>query len=224
MNEVRSARMPLPLPATFFARDALEVAREFVGCVVVRGDVALRLTEVEAYRHLPAPGDTANHARMGRTPRNAPMWGPPAHLYVYLCYGMHVMLNLVTGPEGEAAAVLVRGAEPLEGLARILERRARTRADGVRVLPPVRPALLDGPGKVGQALGLTTAHSGLPLGHPDGVRVFGPAAPVTLATGPRVGIDYAAPEHVAAPWRVADADSRWVGHRATLRREPPPGG
>ena len=78
-------------------------------------------------------------------------------------------------------------------------------------------ALLDGPGKVGQALGLTVAHSGLPLGHPDAVRVLRRERAVRLATGPRVGIDYAAPADVAAPWRVADADSRWVGRRASLR-------
>ena len=201
------------LAPDFFARDALAVAHDLVGCLIAREDVLLRITEVEAYRHLPPPGDTANHARMGRTPRNAPMWGPPGHLYVYLCYGMHVMLNLVTGREGEAAAVLVRGAEPVEGLARVRERR---RAQG-RACAPEGPALLDGPGKVGQALGLSVAHSGLPLGHPDAVCVVAREGVVRLAAGPRVGIDYADPEHVAAPWRVADADSRWVGHRASLR-------
>jgi len=206
--------MPAPLAPGFFARDALEVAHDLVGCRIARDDVVLRITEVEAYRHLPAPGDTANHARMGRTPRNAPMWGPPAHLYVYLCYGMHVMLNLVTGREGEAAAVLVRGAEPLEGIARVRVRRSVGRC------APEGPSLLDGPGKVGQALGLSVAHSGLPLGHPDALCVYTREGSVRLATGPRVGIDYAAPEHVAAPWRVADADSRWVGHRASLRAGP----
>jgi DNA-3-methyladenine glycosylase len=182
--------------------------------------VRVRVTEVEAYRHLPPPGDTANHARMGRTARNAPMWGPPGHLYVYLCYGMHAMLNLVCGPEGQAAAVLVRGVEPLEGLARIRERRTRRLHDGTLRPPPEGAALLDGPGKVAAALGLSVAHTGLPIGHADSLQVLAREAAVPLLTGPRVGIDYALPEHVAAPWRVAEAGSRWVGHRRGLRGDP----
>ncbi len=103
--------MAPPLPATFYARDALDVAAELLGAQVTANGVTLRITEVEAYRF---PGDTANHARMGRTPRNAPMWGPPGHAYVYLCYGLHRMLNFVTGPEGHAAAVLIREDAPVQ--------------------------------------------------------------------------------------------------------------
>ena len=71
-----------------------------VGCEIVHGPVRLRITEVEAYR---SPGDSANHARSGRTARNAPMWGPPGRAYIYLCYGVHQMLNLVTGCDGGVA-------------------------------------------------------------------------------------------------------------------------
>lgn len=197
-----------PVPPAFFARDALDVAHDLIGCVLARGEVRVRLTEVEAYR----VGDTANHARMGRTARNAPMWGPPGHLYVYLCYGMHALANVVCGPEGEAAAVLLRAAEPLEGHEVLRARRGRKGA-----LAPLVPSLMDGPGKLAQALGLTVAHSGLPLGHPDAVQVLSRTAAVRRAVGPRIGIEYASPEDILAPWRVADADSLWVGKRASLR-------
>ena len=97
-----------PLPPSFYDRDALDVAADVIGCELEVGPVRLRITEVEAYRF---PGDTDNHARMGRTDRNWPMWGPPGHAYVYLCYGLHHLLNFVTGPEGHAAAVLIRGEQ-----------------------------------------------------------------------------------------------------------------
>ena len=159
-----------PLPAAFYAGDALDVAHALLGAFVTANGVTLRITEVEAYRF---PGDTANHARMGRTPRNAPMWGPPGHAYVYLCYGMHRMLNFVTGPEGHAAAVLLRGAEPVAGLTTFRERRPDGRADG--------------PGTVGAALGLSTADSGTPL--------FG-GGPVLATAGepPRGGVQRRARE------------------------------
>src|SRR6476646_9919401 len=93
------------LPQSFYARDALLVAEALLGMHLQRDGIVLRITEVEAYRH---PNDSASHCRMGRTARNAPMWGPPGHAYVYLCYGIHCLLNLVTGQEGEGAAVLIR--------------------------------------------------------------------------------------------------------------------
>lgn len=192
----------MPLPPEFYARDALEVAYDLIGATVTHAGVTVRLTEVEAYRF---PGDTANHARFGRTRRNAPMWGPPGHAYVYLCYGLHPMLNLVTGPEGHAAAVLVRAAEPVEGLDRIRERRGGREG----------PESLAGPGKVAVALGLSTALSGTRLDGPIVVEAGPPGLP--LAVGPRVGIDYAAAADREAPWRVALAGSRWVSHPRGLR-------
>lgn len=200
----------MPLPESFYARDALDVARDLVGCEIAHGPVRLRITEVEAYRF---PGDTANHARAGRTARNAPMWGPPGRSYIYLCYGLHQMLNLVTGRDGEAAAVLIRAAEPLHGLDVILARRAGRSGASHRGEPC--PALLDGPGKVGQALGLATGMSGCAL---DGdLRVEPRASAPALLHGPRIGIGYAAPEDQAAPWRIAMAGTMWVGHRGGLR-------
>jgi DNA-3-methyladenine glycosylase len=197
-----------PLPASFYDRDALDVARDLVGTRLRHGPVTVRITELEAYRW---PHDTANHCHKGRTARNAAMWGPPGHAYLYLCYGLHHMLNLVTGPEGQGAAVLVRAAEPLEGLELIRERRGGREG----------PVLLNGPGKLAAALGLDMSFDHHPLTEPGGLELLPGPPPTRLAFGPRVGIDYADPEHVAAPWRVADADSRWVSHRRRLTRSQP---
>jgi DNA-3-methyladenine glycosylase len=188
----------------FYARDALVVAPELLGKLLVHGPVVLRITEVEAYRH---PGDTANHCRAGRTPRNAPMWGPAGHAYVYLCYGLHSMLNLVTDREGEGAAVLIRACEPVEGVATVAARRGGKTG----------PVTLTGPGKVGAALALDTRFSGHPVFAPGGLEVRDGAPPAKVLTGPRVGIDYASAADRAAPWRFAIADSVWVSHRQTLR-------
>ena len=89
-----------PLPQSFYARSVEEVARDLLGRSVHRAGVVLRITEVEAYG---GPEDSASHARFLHTPRNAPMWGPPGRAYVYLCYGLHRMLNVVARPEGQGS-------------------------------------------------------------------------------------------------------------------------
>lgn len=180
--------MPAPLPPSFFIRDALEVAEELIGAEIEAPGVRVAITEVEAYR---AGGDTANHARMGRTARNAPMWGPPGHAYVYLCYGLHRMLNVVTDPDGVAAAVLIRGVRCLDGHEAFRARRPDGRADG--------------PGRVGTALAVELAHSGTGLFGGGPLVLFPRSTVPNLLAGPRVGIDYAQPEHRDAPWRLADA-------------------
>ncbi len=196
-------------PQSFFARDALIVAHDLLGQFLQRDGVVLRITEVEAYRRagsLPG-GDSASHARAGRTPRTAPMFGPPGHAYVYVCYGIHAMLNIVTDPEGEASAVLIRAAEPVEGIDEITARRR-----GI-----VGPASLTGPGKVGAALGLDTSWSGHPLFEPGGLSLIeGPRVDRVLA-GPRVGIDYATARDRKALYRLAVAGSPWVSQRGGLR-------
>jgi len=185
------------------ARDALEVARDLLGGVLRRGGVWLRITEVEAYRHL---GDSANHCRMGRTPRNAPMWGRAGHSYVYLCYGVHHLLNVVTDAEGQGAAVLVRAAEPLRGHATIRRRRGGLKG----------PQSLAGPGKVGAALGIDTRFSGHDLLSAGGLELRRGPVVESVISGPRVGIAYADPADIVAPWRLADASSAWVSHRRDL--------
>ncbi len=192
------------LPQSFYARDTLTVARDLLGKHLRRDGVVLRITEVEAYRW---PDDTANHCRHGRTKRNAPMWGPAGRVYVYLCYGLHNMLNLVTDDTGAGAAVLIRACEPVEGLDQIQARRGDRSG----------PVLLTGPGKVGAALALDTGWSDHPVYEAGGLEVLdAPSVPTVLA-GPRVGVDYAEPEHVAAPWRLAVPNTRWVSHRRSLR-------
>ena len=142
---------------------------------------AVVLDEVEAYAGV---DDPASHAYRGQTPRTAPMFGPPGHIYVYLIYGLHFCVNIVTGPEGKAGAVLLRGGIPVEGVPTMKERRGRT------------TDLANGPGKLAQALGLTTEHSGLAI---DGNLIsLTPDKPdgAVVAT-PRIGITKAAHR----PWR-----------------------
>jgi DNA-3-methyladenine glycosylase len=139
------------------------------------------------------------------------MWGPPGRAYVYVCYGIHAMLNLVTDAEGEGAAVLVRAAEPIAGLETIRARRGSSRR-------PVDDAtLLAGPGKVGQALALDPSFSGHVLHEGGGLEVCEGAGVDEVLVGPRVGVDYASAMDREAPYRFADARSRAVTHRRTLR-------
>lgn len=173
-------------------------ARALLGQLLVRAEVTLRITEVEAYG---GPGDSASHARHGRTARNAPMWGPPGRAYLYLCYGMHWMLNVVTGPEGEASAVLIRGAEVVTGLDTVLVRRKAARAT---------PLLCAGPGKVAQALGLDLAFDGHDLLSPGELELREGPSPASILAGPRLGIGFATDEDQARPWRFADGGSSAV--------------
>lgn len=196
------------LPQAFYARDALQVAPQLLGKLLCRGDVVLRISEVEAYCY---PDDSASHCRMGRTSRNAPMWGPAGHSYIYLCYGMHQMLNVVTNREGEGAAVLIRSCEPVAGHALIRERRGGLEG----------PVALAGPGKVGAALALSRQQSGEALFEDADLYVLDAPAPERWLAGPRIGIAYATPEHQRAPWRFALADSLYVTHRKGLASVTP---
>jgi DNA-3-methyladenine glycosylase len=206
MMQAQSTSMSRILPQSFYARDALVVAEALLGQQLHCAGVVLRITEVEAYR---SPGDSASHCRMGRTARNAPMWGPPGHAYVYLCYGVHCLLNLVTGQDDEGEAVLIRACEPLGGLRTVMARRNAAKSG---------PGLLTGPGKVAAALGIDTSFSGQCLFRRGGLTVREGTAPAAVLCGPRVGIGYADPEHRQAPWRLAIADCPWVSQRALLTR------
>lgn len=186
------------LPPDFYRRDALEVAIDLLGQTIEAGEVRLRITEVEAYR---SNGDSANHCFHGPTPRNAPMWGAPGHAYIYLCYGIHSLLNLVTGEEGVGEAVLIRAAEPLAGEERIRERRGGAQGK----------ERTTGPGRVAAALGIDHRMSGIPCFIEGGPLVLREGRrPTTILAGPRIGIDYAAPADREAPYRFADADSPYV--------------
>jgi DNA-3-methyladenine glycosylase len=200
----------VPLPQRFFARDVVAVARDLVGARVVRRfddgqTVVLRLTEVEAYGDA---SDSASHARVGSTERNSPMFGPPGRAYVYLCYGIHHMLNVSTDDRGRASAVLIRAAEVVRGQDRIAELRGGRRG----------PDALAGPGKVGQALQLDVSFSHCRLYRRGVLFLASPQHQARVVAGPRVGIEYASTKHRKLRWRFADASSDAVTHRRGLGR------
>ena len=186
------------LPRDFYARHAVEVAPELLNKILVRDDGrAARIVEVEAYG---GGEDPAAHSFRGQTTRNATMFGPAGHLYVYLSYGIHWCSNVVCGEVGIAVAVLLRAVEPLHGLASMRS----ARPVGVK-----ESDLANGPGKLCQAFGITRAHDGADLVTADrGFKIMsdGILPPVDPLVGPRVGISKA----VDFPWR-------WQ-----VRRSPPP--
>ncbi len=150
-----------------------------------------RIVEVEAYDH----EDPASHGFRGRTERNASMFGPPGHAYVYRSYGIHWCLNFVCQDEGVANAVLVRALEPTHDLETMRERRG---LDDPRLL-------CSGPGRLCQALGVTREHDGLALDRPP-FELLAAEGPVEVVSGPRIGITRA----VELPWRYAEAGSRFL--------------
>jgi DNA-3-methyladenine glycosylase len=186
-----------PVPKSFYLRPVEWVARELLGQHLHHGNVVLRITEVEAYG---GAEDSASHCRFGRTERNAPMWREGGRAYVYLCYGLHHLLNIVTGPEGEGSAVLIRSCEPVDGLATVLQRRGHVKG----------PALLTGPGKVAQALGLDRSFNDHLLYESGGLELRAGAPPTSILRGPRIGVAYAKPDHREALLRFAIAETRWV--------------
>jgi DNA-3-methyladenine glycosylase len=183
----------------FFARSVHEAAPDLIGVTLLVDGVGGRIVEVEAYDH----EDPASHGYRGQTPRNASMFGPPGHAYVYRSYGIHWCLNLVCGEEGVPEAALVRALEPTKGLAK---QRAR------RAVPDVR-ALCSGPGKLCQALAITKDHDGLPLDRAP-FRLEQRVAVPEIVTGPRVGITQA----TELSWRYCEAGSRFLS-RALRARE-----
>jgi DNA-3-methyladenine glycosylase len=179
-----------PLPRAFYARPVLVLAKAVLGRLLVHecgdGLTSGRVVEVEAYR---GSLDPASHAFRGRTARNAVMFGPPGHAYVYFTYGIHHCLNLVAEREGRAAAVLVRALEPVHGIDRMRERRGVTEV----------ARLARGPACVAQALGIGRDHDGTDLVHGCLWLSDLPARREGRATaaGPRVGIR----RGTELPWR-----------------------
>jgi DNA-3-methyladenine glycosylase len=180
------------LPRGFFARPSVEVAPELLGCVIshetAEGLVAVVLVEVEAYA---GEADPASHAFRGRTGRNAVMYGPPGHAYVYFTYGMHFCVNLVCQPEGHASAVLLRAGRVVDGV--LLARAQRSRPAQAR--QPRDVDLARGPARLCEALGVDRSHDGADVADPASpLRALVPPAPVRAADigrGPRVGISRA---------------------------------
>ncbi|MCH8541139.1 MAG: DNA-3-methyladenine glycosylase [Opitutales bacterium] len=173
-----SAKKPSNLfETTFFQKPSEEVARAILGQYLVRqrtgeDPVYNKITEIEIYEGFE---DRASHAHRGKTPRNAIMFGPGGYWYVYLCYGVHWLLNLVTGPPDYPAAILFRGIESVTGPGRLTKKLA---IDKTQNQQPASPAS-----------GLWLEKSGPPL----------PAS--QIKTAPRIGIDYAGPQWKAKKWR-----------------------
>jgi DNA-3-methyladenine glycosylase len=187
---------PRRLPRSFYSRPTLLVARQLLGQRLVRLEpngsrLSGRIIETEAYI---GSEDLGCHAKAGRTLRNASMWGPAGHAYVYFTYGMHWMLNFVTEKEGFPAAVLIRALYPEEGLA-VMRRRRAGRPDG---------ELTDGPAKLCLALAIDRALDGHDLCAP-GARLFLEAFPNmpdhVVTAGPRVGLSTVPEPWRSKPWR-----------------------
>lgn len=196
--------------------DVIRAAHSVLGAVLQRGDVAVRLVEVEAYD---GPTDPASHAHRGCTDRNWVMFGPPGHLYVYISYGIHHAANVAACPDGRGSGVLLRAGEVIAGIDTARERRGPRIADR---------DLARGPGRLTQALGITRADNGsdvLAGRPPAGDDRSEPAAMILLrpatepvgpiANGPRVGVSKAA----ESPWRFWITDSPYVSdYRPATRR------
>jgi DNA-3-methyladenine glycosylase len=199
-----------PLPRSFYARSALEVAPDLLGRDLVatgaNGLVRARLIEVEAYLGAEDPG---SHAFRGQTRRNATMFGPPGHLYVYFTYGMHWCMNVVCAGEGVAEAVLLRAAVVLDGVDIALSRRPKS----------TRRDLARGPARLTQALGVDGTWDGSDLVTGPLVVVAGdPAATGDVVSGPRVGVAGAG---ALSPWRFWLDGVREVStYRPAVRRKP----
>jgi DNA-3-methyladenine glycosylase len=179
------------LAAIDFSADSVDVARRLIGVTLLVDGIGGRIVEVEAYDR----EDPASHSFSGPTPRNATMFGPPGHAYVYRSYGIHWCLNFVCREAGHGAGVLIRALEPLSGLDTMRARRGQQ-----------DPRLLcSGPGRVCQALAVTRAHDGLPLDRPPFALLAAEDAPAVV-TGPRIGISKA----VDVPWRFGLSGSRFV--------------
>ena len=169
--------MTEPLARSSFARSVHEVAPGLIGVTLLVDGVGGPIVEVEAYGR----EDPASHGFGGQTARNAAMFGPPGHAYVYRSYGIHWCLNFVCDEPGRAEAVLIRALEPTHGIEVM---RARRGVNAER-------ALCSGPGKLCQALGVTGVHDGLPLDEPPFELLARKSTP-QIVTGPRIGITRAA--------------------------------
>ena len=179
------------LPRRFYRRGGPEVAPDLLNKVLVRGPLAARIVEVEAYD---GPDDPASHAFGGLTARNQTMFGPPGHLYVYFTYGMHWCANAVCGPPGRPTAVLLRAAAPMRGLDQM--RAARTAG---RSVARRDRDLCRGPARLAQAFGIDRDLDGADLVQGSAIRILddGVTPPARPGQGPRIGIRRATDR----PWR-----------------------
>jgi DNA-3-methyladenine glycosylase len=183
---------PVPLDRTAFAADVVAVARALIGTTLLVDGVGGVVVETEAYD----PADPASHSFAGPTARNAAMFGPVGHAYVYRSYGLHWCLNLVCDATRPGSAVLIRAIAPTEGIEIMRMRRG---------LEPLR-LLCAGPGRLAQALAVTGAMTGLPLDGPPFRLLPRTEAEPAIAVGPRIGLT----RGVDTPWRFGLAGSPFL--------------
>ena len=197
--------MSSPLPLSFFGReDTLAIAKELLGTLLVTEINGKRtsgkIVETEAYL---GRDDRACHAWGGRrTTRTEIMFAKGGYTYVYLCYGIHHLFNVVTHQEGEPHAILIRAVEPVEGIPAMLERRGKEK---------LHTSLTAGPGSMSQALGITTEHTGNLV---EGPPIWIEGAPGTvleesIISSPRVGVGYAG-EDALLPYRFRIRHNVWT--------------
>jgi DNA-3-methyladenine glycosylase len=192
------------LPESFFQRPVEVVARELIGAALMVDGVGGLIVETEAYDHT----DPASHSFRGPTPRNAAMFGPVGHAYVYRSYGVHWCLNFVCGVQ-PGGAVLIRALEPRWGLEVMRERRGLE----------AETLLCAGPGRLTQALAITAEHNGLPL-HAAPLELRPPRETPSVVIGPRIGITHGS----ETPWRFGWAESRYLSRRFAHKKSEPPEG
>lgn len=187
--------MDIPLPPHYFERDALTVARDLIGVSLLLHHAGGIIVEAEAYDHT----DPASHCYCGRrTPRNASMFGPAGHAYVYRSYGVHWCLNFVCGREPTGSAVLIRALQPTSGIEIMQQRRGSVS----------ERKLCAGPGNLTHALGITSELDGKPLTAPP-FKLLARSSHVEVVSGPRIGIT----RGVELPWRFGLANSRFVSRQ-----------
>ena len=185
--------------------DVVKISKELLGkflCTLIDGELTTgMIVETEAYR---APNDKASHAwNCRRTNRNEMMYAEGGVCYVYSCYGMHSLFNIVTNKKNIPHAILIRAIEPCEGIETMARRRG---------VPGDKRELTSGPGKLSQALGITTAHNGLDLQQPPIWVEEREISTFDIVETTRIGIDYAG-EHALLPWRFYVNGSRWISKR-----------
>ena len=194
------------LPYNFYRRDdVVQISRDLLGkvlCTRIEGKQLTSgiITETEAYR---GRDDKACHAHGKRTKRTEIMYHEGGKAYVYLCYGIHHLFNIVTNTDGIADAILVRAVEPIEGLELMLERRGKEE---------IAPVLTAGPGRTSQSLGITTDYYGLDLTAKDTIWIEDRGDTIKnkkIKSSPRIGVDYAG-EDAKRPWRFFIEGSKWV--------------